>query len=270
MAKIECICKECGINFFVDECYIKRDGKRIYCSMACRIKNISGSKNPRYKADQGWLKCVYCGDMFKVKPSSILAGKNRTYCTKECKEKNKIDCKKTSICAECGSSFTHYAKKEAKFCSRSCASINYYRHNKQTNKGVQRGYGGIREDLDNLYVRSSWEANYARYLNYLLDKKEIRGWEYEPDTFEFLNVKKGTRFYTPDFKIILNNGGVEYHEVKGMQTDRSVKRINLMNEYYPDVNIIIIDKIWFRRNGTKLSKIIRNWEINGSSNKRLY
>ena len=61
MAKIECICKECGINFFVDECYIKRDGKRIYCSMACRIKNISGSKNPRYKADQGWLKCVYCG-----------------------------------------------------------------------------------------------------------------------------------------------------------------------------------------------------------------
>ena len=29
-----------------------------------------------------------------------------------------------------------------------------------------RGKGGKRKDLDNVYFRNSWEANYARFLNY--------------------------------------------------------------------------------------------------------
>ena len=59
--------------------------------------------------------------------------------------------------------------------------------------------GGKRADLANRYFRSSWEAKWARYLNWLASLHEIWGWEYEPQTFEFVEIKKGTRFYTPDF-----------------------------------------------------------------------
>ena len=58
-----------------------------------------------------------------------------------------------------------------------------------------RGSGGRRDDLDGLFVRSSWEANYARYLNWLVKLGEIKGWEYEADTFAFDKIKRGTRFW---------------------------------------------------------------------------
>lgn len=270
MAKIKCICKECKIEFLVHECYIKRDGKRLYCSIKCRNKNISGSDNSRYKPNDGWLNCIYCGIEFKVKPSSLIANKNRTYCTKECKEKNKINYKSKAICKECGTEFEHYISKSPKYCCKICASINNYRKNNQMNKGVQRGAGGKREDLNNLYVRSSWEANYARYLNFLIKHNEIKKWEYEPDTFEFHAIKKGTRFYTPDFKVFLKNGNIEYHEVKGWMDEKSITRGKRMEKYYPEIKIKLVDKTWFRQNGKTLSKIIKNWEVNGITNKRLY
>jgi hypothetical protein len=73
--------------------------------------------------------------------------------------------------------------------------------------------GGFREDLG-LYVRSAWEANWARYLTWLVSLGEIRKWEYEPETFEF-PIRKGSRFYTPDFRVVNRDETVEYHEVKG-------------------------------------------------------
>jgi hypothetical protein len=135
---------------------------------------------------------------------------------------------------------------------------------------MNRGHGGKRADLGDLYLRSSWEANYARYLNFLIEHKEIQNWQYEPDTFEFTNIKKGVRFYTPDFKVCLNNGEIEYHEVKGWMDNKSITRGKRMEKYYPEIKIKLIDKTWFRKNGSILSKIIKNWEINGETNKKLY
>src|SRR5215471_1288173 len=64
-----------------------------------------------------------------------------------------------------------------------------------------RGWGGRRKDLDDRYFRSSWEANYARYLNFLKSRGEIHDWQYESNTFWFHKIKRGTRSYTPDFKV---------------------------------------------------------------------
>ena len=33
------------------------------------------------------------------------------------------------------------------------------------------------------FMRSSWEMNYACYLEFLIKQKQIKNWEYEPDTF---------------------------------------------------------------------------------------
>ncbi len=58
---------------------------------------------------------------------------------------------------------------------------------------------GRAPDLGDTYFRSRWERNWARYLNFLVQHGEITGWEYEPKTFWFHKIKRGTRSYKPDF-----------------------------------------------------------------------
>ena len=53
--------------------------------------------------------------------------------------------------------------------------------------------GGYREDLKQ-YFRSRWEANMGRYYNFVGVK-----WIYEQQEFEFYKIKRGSRFYKPDF-----------------------------------------------------------------------
>ena len=124
----------------------------------------------------------------------------------------------------------------------------------------RRGKGGAREDLGGLYVRSTWEANWARYLNWLISVGEIKKWEYEVDTFKFENIKRGSRFYTPDFKVTNNDGSVEYHEVKGYMDQKSETKLKRMSKYYPDVKIILIDKEQYYAVGRQVSALIPTWE----------
>lgn len=102
--------------------------------------------------------------------------------------------------------------------------------------------GGKRKDLGDKYFRSKWEANYARYLNFLILKKELRRYEYEPETFYFNNIQRGCRFYTPDFKVWNNDGTIEYHEVKGWMDPKSSTKLKRMNKYYPGIKISIVGK----------------------------
>ena len=57
----------------------------------------------------------------------------------------------------------------------SVASSNRVKKNKNLYSNAK---GGIRTDL-NAYFRSTWEANYARILNY-----ESIEWKYEAKTFQ--------------------------------------------------------------------------------------
>lgn len=120
--------------------------------------------------------------------------------------------------------------------------------------------GGKREDLDGLYVRSAWEANYCRYLNWLIEQGEITNWEFEPDTFEFKNIKRGTRFYTPDFKITNPDGSIEYHEIKGWMNQKSRTKLKRMAKYYPDVKVIVIDSEAYHALAKDVRGFIPNWE----------
>ncbi len=121
--------------------------------------------------------------------------------------------------------------------------------------------GGRRADLDNKYFRSRWEANYARYLNWLVAKKEIAGWEFEPKTFYFEAIKRGTRSYTPDFRIQNNDGSFEWHEVKGWMDQKSQTKLNRMAKYYPDEKIVLKREDFFRSiKKSGLNRLIGGWE----------
>ena len=124
-----------------------------------------------------------------------------------------------------------------------------------------RAKGGKREDLDDMYFRSSWEANYARYLNFLVDNGEIISWKYEVDRFDF-PVERGTREYTPDFKIYENDGRIIYHEIKGWMDAKSKTKLKRMAKYYPEEEVIVIGEDEYKAISKQVRNLIPNWEIN--------
>lgn len=115
---------------------------------------------------------------------------------------------------------------------------NLYIDNNQYSN-IQRGYYDINGTT--MYFRSKWEANYALYLDFLVDHKEIYKWEFEPDTFMFEAIKLGTRSYTPDFKVFKNRDIYEYHEVKGYMDSRSKTKLKRFAKYYPNEKLVLVD-----------------------------
>jgi len=110
------------------------------------------------------------------------------------------------------------------------------------------------------YYRSRWEANYARYLEWLKQRGEILKWQHEPKTFWFEGIKRGCVSYLPDFRVINKDGKEEYHEVKGWMDARSKTKIARMAKYYPSVKLIVIQKLEYTEIKNKLSRMIEGWE----------
>lgn len=122
-------------------------------------------------------------------------------------------------------------------------------------KAGWREIGGKRK-----YFRSKWEANYARYLEFLKQHNEIKEWQHESKTFWFENIKRGCRSYLPDFEVTNNDGSIEYHEVKGWFDDRSKTKLKRMQKYYPDVKLIMIFRKQYEEIKNKIAKLIPDWE----------
>lgn len=135
-----------------------------------------------------------------------------------------------------------------------------------------RTKSGKREDLNNTFFRSSWEANYARYLNY----QNIR-WEFEPKEFIFKEEVRGTKTYIPDFYLPVTR---EWVEVKGWLDAKSKSKLLKFKKYYPEYFKklrLVVNKLqgseqtWAFKNGLchvelytnivkQFSHKIQNWE----------
>lgn len=105
---------------------------------------------------------------------------------------------------------------------------------KEKDKVKGRSRIGKREDCGGMFFRSSWEANFYRYLKKRSDVLMI---EYEPHDFSFWQFghKKGTVTYTPDFKVTFKDKSWIWVEVKGgmlKATDKT--KIRRFKKYYPD------------------------------------
>lgn len=235
-------CLSCGNE------YRQSKSSQLFCSGRC--SSIAWRKR-REKT----FACLECGMEFKGR--GINGAKK--FCSSTCRRKAESDRKKKLAsgegkgwsagkefaprmkCEQCGGAFLTFPCKikigHGRFCSRACKQVAL-KYLWPTNN--RRAKGGIRDDLG-IYVRSSWEANYARYLNLLVKNKQILGWKFEIDTFKF-PIEHGSRYYVPDFKVFNNNGSFEYHEVKGYMDQRSSTKLKRMAKYYPDVKIVLIDK----------------------------
>lgn len=115
-----------------------------------------------------------------------------------------------------------------------------------------RSKGGFREDLS-CYMRSRWEANYARFLNY-----QGIPWQYEVKTFWFEKIRRGSRSYTPDFWCPTLG---EYHEVKGWMDQQSQTKLKRMKKYFPEIRVVVIDGNFFKDAERKrICALIPGWE----------
>ena len=121
------------------------------------------------------------------------------------------------------------------------------------------GRPGKREDLGGQFFRSSWEANYARWLNFLVRAGEVERWEYEPDEFWF-PVERGTRSYIPDFKVVYPDGTWEYVEIKGWMDARSKTRLRRMERYYPEIPLRVVGAAEYRALARDAGRLVAGWE----------
>lgn len=117
-----------------------------------------------------------------------------------------------------------------------------------------RTFGGKR-----CYFRSAWEANYARYLQWIKERGEIKDWIHEPYTFWFPGIKRGTVSYLPDFKVLEDDNTHYWIEVKGYMDPKSKTKLARMKQFFPEERLIVIDKTWFKANQV-FAGIIRGWE----------
>lgn len=131
-------------------------------------------------------------------------------------------------------------------------------------KAAWRTIGGKKR-----YFRSSWEANYARYLEYLKTKRKIKDWEHEKTYFWFEDSEKWRGVYLPDFEVELNSGNKEFHEVKGWYDQRSKTKISLMKKFYPEIVLKIILQKQYKKIEEKFSSLIEDWEFTRRRKKRV-
>jgi hypothetical protein len=128
-------------------------------------------------------------------------------------------------------------------------------------KVFTRARGGRRPDLGDTFFRSSWEANYARYLNLLVKLGAIKGWEYEPKTFWFEGVRRGTTSYRPDF-CIKHKGDdrLEYIELKGWIVAKDRTKWRRMAKYHPTIKLTIVAPKEYAALKRKWASAIPAWE----------
>lgn len=117
------------------------------------------------------------------------------------------------------------------------------------------------------YFRSRWEANYARYLQWLKERHEIADWRHEPETFWFEAIKRGVRSYLPDFRVFESDGSSKLHEVKGWMDSRSKTTLRRMAKYHPSETIILIRERDYNAIARQLGRLIEGWEHSDRSDR---
>lgn len=109
------------------------------------------------------------------------------------------------------------------------------------------------------YMKSKWERNYARYLQWLKDNKEIRRWEYEPRRFDF-PIKRGSNSYLPDFRVTEKDSQQYWIEIKGYMAQKDRVKLRRFMKYFPEEKIMLIDQDQYRKLSRELKNLIPGWE----------
>jgi hypothetical protein len=126
-----------------------------------------------------------------------------------------------------------------------------------TQRSVWKGWVEI--DGKRMYLKSNWERRFCLYLSFMKKHGHILDYEYEPVTFWFDGIKRGTNSYLPDWRVKFPSGNIEYFEVKGYETAKDRTKYKRMAKYFPDEKLRVIDGEWFKNNAPMLKKVLPSW-----------
>lgn len=265
-----------GLHLIVPCVYCGKDYRQYridqrYCSKECWKTWFRGEKKSLVKTGETCI-CPICSKSF------VKSTTSQKHCSPECTYKKRkavlrngktkgwskgIQYVKRNNCMQCGKEFYSppCMKKRGglagQFCSNPCKGA--YMCKNMHNYVNHKFKAGYRDDLPNMYFRSSWEANYARYLSLMKSQKMIKKWEHEKHSFE-INVLGKLKHYLPDFKVYHNDGTSEFHEVKGYYDERSKSKIEAFIKQYPQLKLKVITKTEYREMYKKYKDMIMFWE----------
>jgi len=112
---------------------------------------------------------------------------------------------------------------------------------------------GARPDIGPMHFRSRYEANVARYFNFLK-----LPWKYEPQKFVFHGYSTAPVCYTPDFEVQDGNR-IWLVEVKGHWRGTDRQKLRRLKKQHPDAfsRIWIISKWGRGEKGIKEQAMLR-------------
>lgn len=93
--------------------------------------------------------------------------------------------------------------------------------------------------------RNKLEAKYEAHLAILKAAGEIYDFDFEPEKFRLANAGDAC-YLTPDFRVLLNDGTVEFHDTKGfMEEDANIKIKWFVQQHpYPLVIVRWVKGAW--------------------------
>lgn len=124
----------------------------------------------------------------------------------------------TSYCIDCGKKISHHADRCVS-CSKKGKLSSHFGKPPKNIKRVK---------YNNIWMRSTWEVAYAKYL----DRNNVK-WLYESKTFDL-----GDCTYTPDFYLPEIN---KYIEIKGYWYKKSLNKFIAFKLLYPEFNIEVFN-----------------------------
>lgn len=109
----------------------------------------------------------------------------------------------------------------------------------KVNWSKKNKYNARRTQYNGRYYDSALEAGYAEGLDWRIKAKEIK--EVIPQYKIPLEVNgKHIANYYMDFKVVLADGTIEMHEVKGMETQLWYLKWKLAQALYPEWKFVLI------------------------------
>jgi len=212
--KTEIICSVCNKIVYVAKCF----SNRTTCSNVCSKLRLKNEKILKiYNVVTRKCKNLACDQTFNCNENST-----QKFCSLNCGKTTRIN-RVLRYCLVCNKElFVKKSYEHIKFCNILC---NRKGQSLGLVKSHTNGRTGWRSDIENSpYFKSSFEADYARYLYFL-----GINFQYEHKVFE-IKIQNKTKYYTPDFYL---QDYDEFIELKGIKLDNNnlfSKKINTNSE----------------------------------------
>ena len=108
-----------------------------------------------------------------------------------------------------------------------------------SNKGRRNKYNSRKTTYYGYNYDSGLEAKYAENLDWRIRAGEVERYDRQHKISIDINGVHICNYFI-DFKVFMADGTVEYHEVKGMETDLWRMKWRLSKALYPDRKFVLI------------------------------